>query len=517
MLKDLVRALSLANLCFIASWVGLLDTTYNIPSFNQYLSIIINVLLLALLLWFPIKLSGGVRDSLAVKSAQLFLALTLLVPLNGILRTLFPARILIIEFALIALAIAVLSLFDVEPWKGVLGRVPGTIALVLFPFFLITMGQTVWFLTRFTDKQPAPPVSRKAPGQRVLWLIFDEMDYEIAFSKRPPTLQLLELDRFRSQAIFAQNAYPPADHTMTSMPALLTGRLVSEADLVNPSKLMVRFSDAKAMVNWGSQPNLFSQARAVGLNSAAVGWYLPYSRMIGDSLTSCSWWDYEAVGLRESSFNQFASLVNTIPLVSLLATQAGVINDVEAKQRLERRNYLTTYQGVLNDAREAVANANFDLVLVHWPVPHPPGIFNRHEGVFDLESGTSYLDNFELVDRTLGELRRAMEAAGMWAATTVLISSDHWWRDDIWRFTPSWTREDEEVSRERNDHRVPFMLKLAGQKLGAEQTGEFNTILTHDLVLALLRGELTTAEAVEDWLGRYHAQERSSYPVYGSK
>lgn len=517
MLRDLARALSLANLCFIAAWVELIDPLYNIPGFNQYLSIIINVPLLALLYWTAITLARRFRKPLAFRIAQLVFPLVLIVPLNGVMRILFPSRLLAIDLALAALAIAIISLSDVRPWDYAITRGAATVTLVLFPFFFITMGQMVWSLTKFTDRVPAASVSsRKTSATRVLWLLFDEMDYQIAFSKRPATLQLPQLDRFRSQAIFASGAYPPAENTLISMPALVTGRPVSKATLVNPSKLMIAFSDSEDRVSWGSQPNLFSKAREAGLDTAVIGWYLPYCRMIGENLTSCSWQDSEGLSLRETSLIQIEGLINTIPFGSTLGTQIGVVN-IKTRLRLGRQKNLKAFLGVLDGAKKTAVDPSLNLILVHWPVPHPPGIYDRRTDDFELDGESSFIDNVQLVDRTLGELRRTMEDAGTWDETIVLVTSDHSWRHELWRVTPFWTAEDQEMLPGEADHRVPFMLKLMGQRRAVTYDAEFNTILTHDLLLGLLKGELTDPENVVNWLERRRSMQGSPYPINGSE
>jgi arylsulfatase A-like enzyme len=193
-------------------------------------------------------------------------------------------------------------------------------------------------------------------------------------------------------------------------------------------------------------------------------------------------------------FQQAEALVDTIPLASILASRFGV------KQKQQRGKQLEAYLGVLEGAKRAAINPDLGLILVHWPLPHPPGIYSRNENEFELRRESSYLDNLELADRALGELRDEMENEGMWDNTVALVTSDHMWRTDMWRQTYMWTREDEESRPNMPDHRVPFLLKLAGQKQGIEYDAEFNTILTHDMLLALLKGELSGPDSVLNWL-----------------
>src|SRR5207247_2928813 len=64
------------------------------------------------------------------------------------------------------------------------------------------------------------------PRTRTVWLVFDELDQQNGFSKRPTTIDLPEFDRFRSGAFFAENAYPPARNTKQSLPSLIPCRTV---------------------------------------------------------------------------------------------------------------------------------------------------------------------------------------------------------------------------------------------------------------------------------------------------
>ena len=66
---------------------------------------------------------------------------------------------------------------------------------------------------------------------------------------------------------------------------------------------------------------------------------------------------------------------------------------------------------------------------------------------------------------------------------------------------------------ERHDHRIPFMLKLAGQKSSVEYDHAFNTILTRELLLKLLRGEMKTPSEVVEWIERNSPLGESSLTV----
>jgi hypothetical protein len=54
------------------------------------------------------------------------------------------------------------------------------------------------------------------------------------------------------------------------------------------------------------------------------------------------------------------------------------------------------------------------------------------------------------------------------------------------------------------------MLKMASQHEGGEYGQPFNTVLTHDLVLAILNGQVVTAADVAHWLDRNRSRVPAS-------
>ncbi|MCX6626172.1 MAG: sulfatase-like hydrolase/transferase, partial [Candidatus Solibacter sp.] len=120
---------------------------------------------------------------------------------------------------------------------------------------------------------------------------------------------------------------------------------------------------------------------------------------------------------------------------------------------------------------------------------------NRKTGTFTLGNSpiAGYIDSLALLDGTVGEMRRTMENAGAWDSTTVLFTSDHGYREA-------------EALDGKSDPRIPYLLKLAGQKEAVAYTAQFNAVLTADLLLGVLRGEINDAASAKAWLDRNRAR-----------
>jgi hypothetical protein len=214
--------------------------------------------------------------------------------------------------------------------------------------------------------------------------------------------------------------------------------------------------------------------------------------------------------LSQSMIEHFRTLGRAAPVIREILP-----NSIKAGSRWEF-DYVGSLKRIGRESASAATDGAFSLVLIHFPAPHFPCQYDRRKDDFTTDDFTvksrcNYFDNLKLVDRTLGDLRSAMERAGWWDNTTVLVSADHWWRSEIWPKNQTWSKEEQATMSYNMDHRVPFMLKLKRQKENVIYHSSFNTVLSQDLILALLRGELSAPADVTAWLDRRRSMEKSHY------
>ena len=110
------------------------------------------------------------------------------------------------------------------------------------------------------------------------------------------------------------------------------------------------------------------------------------------------------------------------------------------------------------------------------------------------------LMHLALADIYLGDFRDSMTRAGLWDKTTVLVTSDH----------PN--RLSMEIDG-KQDPRVPFLLKMAGQSGGVDYDTVLRTIVTKPLIEAILARRITTSADAIKWLMNPPADARSYNPV----
>jgi hypothetical protein len=466
------------------------------PPAAEYYAAMTDVLIGALALWALVTAARHYLAPSWFRWVRIAFLLSLALPLNA-LRAILSQQFSYLRSPLFevvgtygVLLIAVM-LGGGLVWLIALHYRPAShIAAGVLAFFLplvpLTFAQAVWKAVHYDDSEyrvklaPLIPTARELP--RTLWIVCDEWDYSLTFEDRDPSLSLPNIDRLRTETLFTSNAHPPGPETPISIPGYVTGKLVKAVYYQGPHQLQMAYRDSDRRVLLGEEPNVFGRVRALGLNSAVVGWFHPYCGLFPNDLVSCDWWE---MAMQHNSMGRTFGAAVSGEAKSLFET--NLLSPFG--QSLSLREHIATYHAIVAAAKNTVNNRQFQFTYVHLPVPHAPFGYNRKTGRFDLSNSPvkGYVDSLALLDRTLGDLRQSMESAGTWDDTTVLITTDHPYREA-------------ELLHGKFDPRIPLFLKLAGQHQGLSYSAPFNTILLQDLLLAVLRGEVTDAPAAARWL-----------------
>lgn len=504
--KDALLCLSLANLCLIHAWFGVLFQE-DLGYFNK-LSVTGTTLagLLSNLAWFTLLfwLASGLVRRRGGRWLQLgsdaALCLLMLVPLNFLRINLLHfsgVRVLALASKPLALVAGVVVIVLFLRWHRPCARLARSGLAIFLPLVLFTLAHIGWAWIHRADRALPPPPANPAllrgaasDQPRVVWIIFDELDRRLVFDQRPSGLRLPEFDRLKTEALDATNAFSPAGVTMKALPALIAGRVVTSSVPCSASDTLLGWQDGGAPEPWSGVSNVFTRARELGLNSGLAGWYHPYARVLGASVNRVEWVPSSSFemargdGLSETMYNQVATML------PFLHTRYLAI---------QRRKFL------LPRARGMAASPDLHLSFLHLPVPHKPGVFDAATDSFTpfaFSTARGYFDNLALCDRILGEVRRALADNGLADRTWILVSSDHWWRESA--------AYDGQV-----DTRVPFILKAPHDRRGVMFPLPFNTVLSSDLVLAILRREVRDQREAAAWLEQHLVSPPKSYGPYG--
>jgi hypothetical protein len=519
-----VFSLSVANLCFLPVWAPLLSLAENptLRFFQQgppHLSILwallADIVGLAVIIFISAVLRKG--RSLLFKrlgTAVLFACAGLALyqigrwfskPLNQA----SSHASLLFKLALSGIFLFSLTRFPRQTKAGI-----KRLLLILAPMLLILALQGFWSYTTVDLRRagvgqasaPLLPVAEGAP--RVIWVVFDEMDERLLSDARPKRIQMPEFDRLRAESLFADRVTPPGPETLWSMPSFLLGRKIHNPE-GDTSRLSVQFTDGSRQ-DFASQPNVFRKARADGFNTGLTGWYLPYCRLIGQDLNDCTWASLgsplvctENLLRLQPFYGKAFYLIRWTARLTIPRLLAPDVTDMAPDDALARRYQTINAVKVTTDnGIRMLRNPKLNFVLIHVPAPHPPGIWDIHKQEFAL-SHTDYLDNYELADRILGQIRRTLESVGDWDRAALLVTSDHPYRTAMWISERIWNAEMTAVTGSRPYSYVPFFLKLPFQRSPLAYRREFSNVLSGNLLLDILEGRLRTPSEATAWIDQH--------------
>lgn len=340
--------------------------------------------------------------------------------------------------------------------------------LILFssPFSVLVVGYLLIGLIRGDGKEMAVIQGKtSSPGtsiaNRVVWILFDELDFRLAFPERPKSLQLPNFDRFASSSFRFTNAIPPSIQTLLSVPSLIDGVVYTAAFPTGSNRLMLRDS-AGELSPWGSRSNVFTDLKALGGRTAVVGWYLPYSRIFGSIVDYSHWAAY--------SPERFIGLGLDLPS-TLVAHLRGILPVVRKSLHGETQRELEV------GLDQLITDPSLQLCFLHLPAPHLPtlgGINSRNGGIDYFNDVRAYFGNLEVADGVLGRCLDAVEKSPVASNTTVIVSSDHPWRVS-------------ELYDGKSDPRVPFMVRFPGQRQGFDRGTPVRTVETRALIHRIIR------------------------------
>jgi hypothetical protein len=378
-----------------------------------------------------------------------------------------------------ALTMALLAYFP-WLWNGFRQFLCGC-ALVVWGMIAVKIASPPTFFPAQANLPPRVPVTYTHPKPPIIWIVFDEWDYDLTFN-RSDGETFPEMDRLRRQSLFFEHARAAGRVTLLAIPSLLTGMAVREYHAVNASNAKLSSGQNVASFPAGTG-TIFDVAKSEGYHSSIVGWYHPYCRLFGAQVDTCYWEQASMPVLlpgADTADRVLAMLRETAEIE--YASGIGPANSV--------RRHIARFRPMLRESQRASVRQGAAFSFLHLPVPHPP--------FFDADfrrvpaSAQGYVQGLRMADRALGAIRHEMEGADVWEEALVIVTSDHPYR---YQFLGGYG----------NGH-IPLLIKFPHQTAAAAHTAEFEARDTRAIVEAAMRGQVLNAD---DGLALFRKEELS--------
>lgn len=341
--------------------------------------------------------------------------------------------------------------------------------------------------TSFVNPSLQPAAS---PQPRIVWILMDELSYHEVFEDPPAGLTFPNLQRFAQRSVAFSNLQPSGYHTEEVIPGLILGQPVADVEHIYGRPFRFRSTYRGAWHAYDPAQTIFGDAHRLGWTTGIAGWFNPYCRYLPGVLDRCFWQDTDVYpGLPVKLYYNRSTLAN---LWALLPPHEHL--DPIAIHTIDHETHMQDYVDVMAQSESLLRDQRIRFAMLHLPVPHPPGIYNR--GSHELVPAGNYIDNLVLADDALGRLMKLIQSTPDAAQTSVIVSSDHAWRVADWKMLSDWTPEEEQISGERFDPRPVLMVHLAGSEEGRTVARPTSAMVVHSILSAMLHGQAETPAAI---------------------
>ena len=167
----------------------------------------------------------------------------------------------LVIFSVIIIFFAFISVFLNKSKKTLFGFYHAySIALILLTFYYYIFNKPVVYALDKNEVTKITFNNQIIPDRRVIFVIFDELDNELAFNNEDVNLKTFKA--LRSNSITANNFYSASNSTLRSIPGMLTGEknLIVEASIAKRQIKIIKLLNEKDAIKFKQPSNLIDKS-----------------------------------------------------------------------------------------------------------------------------------------------------------------------------------------------------------------------------------------------------------------
>jgi hypothetical protein len=312
-------------------------------------------------------------------------------------------------------------------------------------------------------------------ARKVIWVVFDEFDPEIAFSES----NLRDMPNFKillDSAVSHSKMYAPSNATVMSIPSMLMG-VPTYGNTYNDMGILEVKTSKKTLKPLTYRNTIFYRLSTHDFNSSILGFYHPY----------CAVFDQ----VKCKSF----------PIINDFKWYSGIVHAYAHQRFLKiidkffNENYLpvSQYDYMANITEQQLSmlpkyilDEDISFSFIHLNIPHLPSYFAQE--LFKENPGNrldNYMLNLRLADYFLNEI---LENTNQIKNQKVLLilSSDHWFRGrDEGKFI---------------SHPALFIAKINDDTQKMSLTKSTSSIYIEEMVNKFLNNEISSHGDIQNYL-----------------
>ena len=350
-------------------------------------------------------------------------------------------------------------------------------------------------------------------NRKVLWILFDEFDYEIAFNKNDKSSEFMKnFKKLKKNSFFHSQMFATANTTMLSMPHQFIGIKGFGNIFIDNTFFIISDLKNEKRVEFNFQNTIFGRLKKIDFTSSIFSSVLPYCNYLAGSekLTDCK--DRLSSKFERKShffldgvlfvfpiinkFERFFELIKNKKTTDEIETvkQIKVIKELKSKKELKSIKNIDGLQIVFYDDIINSLKKNTNLTFVHTWFPHiGSGDEQKYiQEIFDFKTSTkmasmpTYILNLKYVDLVLNKIMNILKNYED-QEILLILSSDHWFRE---------ARNTDNADA----YSVLFFAKILNDKTSAKSSKKTSTIYIQELIYKYLTKEISNHAQIKEFL-----------------
>jgi hypothetical protein len=439
---DIIFLLSASNLILFNYWIGVGIFSseiryyfYHKPSLEVFLGISIFIFLfLILFLFFNL-----IRKYKMALCEKIYIFLIFFLTIN-ILRissntlavdSFFQNKVLIFMLLLIA--------FFYCKYVDLVSKIIKVFFIIVSPFVLVIFFNIFIVLFIYDWNQNKHLIKLKDyknKENKIIFLIFDELDYRVL----KKSTEYFNFNKILNKSTVYNNAFPGGEATLTNIPMILSGTQLDN----NSKNFRFLINDIEYENNGkkkiSNTKNLFSILDEHQYKIGVAGSYHRYCNIFYRYINQCiDAKNDEQMTIKNLGFKKYfiyflTSIMPGISKIKILENHQvkNFYHSDLLKLRIENiENFRKQIPELIN---------NNDFIYLHMPLPHAPWIYyNNSYNIthYNQSKEDGYYDNMKLTDLFLKEIIMHLEKKNFFNNSTIILLSDHGWREGDTNFKGS--------------------------------------------------------------------------------
>ena len=348
-------------------------------------------------------------------------------------------------------------------------------------------------------------------NRKVLWILFDAFDYEIAFDDKEKSKEFMKnFKNLKKHSFSHSKMFTPGKDTMTALPYMLVG-IKGFGNYVVDHTLFIKsdFENTKP-VEFNFENTIFGRLKKINLTSSVFSSVLPYCiYLTHEPFAECK--DYKLRNfIKRKSHFFLDGVFFTFPIVNkykifftLLKNKEAeeqkkdtieeiqIIKELKPKQKLEFIKDMDGHNIVFFKDIVASLEKKTNLTFVHTWYPH---LGTKEEQmyvqkIFDFETSSemlplsAYTLNLKYTDLLLNKIMNILKKYQN-QEILLILSSDHWSRKI-------------RNTNDTNLYPVLFFAKILNDNTSIEASKETNAIHIQELIYKYLTKEISNHKEIE--------------------